>query len=179
MVKLVMIRKRTVAGLAGLLVLGACATDSPSGPRTSALGPSTAAFRSADFDWSVAAGSGAINGQVAYGARRAHYDCAGVVLTPETPWVRQRMAILYRSTERAALPAEEVRGRTPPERSQDYSKYVKRASCGADGRFSFSGLPDGSWYVIAVAKADGAAAPEMALMRRVSVRGGKTVDVRL
>ena len=81
--------------------------------------------------------------------------------------------------ERAA-DADLVRRRTPPERSQDYSNFVKRAKCGPAGEFSFTGLPDGAWYVITVARPQApAAGPEMALMRRVTVKGGKPVKVRL
>jgi len=165
-------------GLAAFFILGACATtDKPSAPVGA---PASAAFKTTDFAWSEGTGAGEIRGQIAYGAHKTPYGCSGVVLTPETPWVRQRMSILYKSTESAALPAEEVRSRTPPERSQDYSKYVKRTTCSADGRFTFTGLPDGSWFVITVAKpANGGAGTEMAIMRRVSVKGGKAVTVRL
>jgi hypothetical protein len=142
--------------------------------------PGAAAFRTADFAWSTAPGRGSIQGQVAYGSKRAAYGCTNVVLTPETPWVRQRMSILYRSTSSAALPAEEVRKRTPSERSQDYSSFVKRTTCDATGKFTFGGLPDGSWFVITVVKpADATAGAEIAIMRRVSVAGGRAVSVRL
>ena len=169
--------------LATFLLLAACATSEGPAPKggaapVGAAGP--AAFRTADFAWSTAAGRGAIEGQVTYGSKRAPYGCSTVVLTPETPWVRQRMSILYKSTQSAALPADEVRQRTPPERSQDYSSYVKRTSCDATGKFAFSGLPDGSWFVITVVKpAAPGAGPDMAIMRRVSVTGGRSVSVRL
>ena len=104
-------------------------------------------------------------------------DIAGVVLTPDTPWVQSRMMILYKSTESAALPADEVRRRTPPERSQDYSAFVKRAKCGPAGDFSFQGLPRGTWYVITVVRPVGGTGGTMALMKRVTVRGGRAVPV--
>jgi len=180
-----MTRNLRSLGLAAFFILGACATtDKPAAPAAPAAPPAavpgSAAFKQSDFAWSEATGTGEIRGQVTYSAHRTPYGCTGVVLTPETPWVRQRMSILYRSTESAALPAEEVRSRTPPERSQDYSKYVKRTACSADGKFTFSGLPDGAWFVITVVKpTNGAAGAEMAIMRRVSIKGGKPVTVRL
>ena len=88
------------------------------------------------------------------------------------------MNILYGSTERAALPADEVRRRTPPERSQDYSSFVRRTNCDAAGRFSFSGLPDGSWYVITVARPVGGGS-DMAIMRRVTTKGSRVVNATL
>jgi hypothetical protein len=158
--------------------LAACATDGTTGGP--AAGPSAeggnAAFRKADFTWSTSPGKGEIDGQLAFKQGGVAYGCAqaGVLLTPETPWVRRRMEILYTSADKASLPAAEVRARTPPERNQDYSNFVKRAACDSAGHFDFAALPDGAWYVITVARplAPGAGA-EMAIMRRVVVKGGK------
>lgn len=178
---------RQAAVFGALVLLSACASEGGGGggagaPAVAPLPRGTVEFRTADFAWSRAAGRGAIQGQLTYRVAGAPYSCASapVVLTPETPWVRARMMILYRSDQSAAEPAEEVRGRTPPERSQDYSAFVRRATCDAAGRFAFTGLPDGSWFVITVARPpSGVAGREMALMRRVTIRGGRTENVRL
>jgi hypothetical protein len=168
------------------VVLAGCATDqgpaSTAGAAPKAAAAGTAAFRTADFAWSTTTGSGQIDGQVAYKGGGAAYSCtaSGVILTPETLWVRGRMQVLYNSASGAALPADEVRRRTPPERTQDYSNFIKRAKCGPAGEFTFTGLPDGSWYVITVARPTApATGQEMALMRRVTIKGGKTVKVKL
>lgn len=162
------------------LGLVACATDGTTGgpaPAPSAsVETGNAAFRKADFTWSTTPGKGEIEGQLAFKQGSVTYGCAaaGVLLTPETPWVRRRMEILYTSADKATLPAAEVRARTPPERNQDYSTFVKRSACDAAGHFNFGALPDGAWYVITVARpvAPGTGA-EMAIMRRVMVKGGK------
>lgn len=176
-------RKRLACAVGALLLLGACASPGGPTPSASRAAPATAAFRSADFAWSKAPGKNTIDGQLAYSPRGEAFTCANsaVVLTPETPWVRARMMILYNSDRYAALPAAEVRGRTPPERSQDYSDFVRRTTCDASGHFSFSGLPDGPWFVITVAKPTAGAAQgrEMAIMRRVTLRNGQTVRVKL
>jgi hypothetical protein len=133
-------------------------------------------FKKADFAWSASPGRGGIEGQLTFKQGAVAYNCVdlGVALTPETPWVRRRMQILYNSADKATLPADEVRARTPPERNQDYTSYVKRATCDAAGHFAFSGLADGAWYVITVARpvapATGAG---IAIMRRVTVKGDK------
>lgn len=90
------------------------------------------------------------------------------------------MTILYKSADRSALPAEEVRARTPSAPSGDYSAFVKRAVCDANSRFSFSGLANGAWYVITVGKpiAPGTG-DDIAVMRRVEIRGGRPVNVEL
>jgi hypothetical protein len=174
---------RLAGAMGAALLLSACA--SPGGPAPSApvANGATAAFRAADFAWSQAPGKGGIDGQLTYGQAGQAFTCANasVILTPETPWVRARMMVLYNSDKSAALPAAEVRGRTPPERSQDYSDFVRRATCDAQSHFSFSGLPDGPWFVITVAKpaTPGAASRDVAIMRRVVLRGGKVVRVKL
>lgn len=175
------------AYLLSFAILAGCATSEGPAPQVgvasaSSPGAGNAAFRASDFAWSTVAGQGSIDGQIAYKAGGQAYGCtaSGVILTPETAWVRTRMHILYNSVDHTALPADEVRRRTPPERSQDYSAFIKRTKCGAAGEFSFQGLADGAWYVITLARpANGAAGVEMALMRRVVVRGGKPVKVRL
>ena len=168
--------------VAALLLAAACATPAPPGPTSAPPPGGTAAFRTSDFAWSTAPGAGRIDGQLAYNPGGRPHSCAaaGVLLTPETPWVRSRMGILYNSTDKAALPADEVRRRTPPERSQDYSAFVRRTTCDTAGRFTFTGLPDGTWYVITVARPQPAGSgADIAIMRRVTTKGAKVVKVTL
>lgn len=178
-------RAQIASAVSAMILLAGCASTEggakPSGPAAAAPAAS-AAFRTADFAWSKAAGAGRIDGQLTFAPKGVAYGCSGstVVLTPETPWVRSRMMILYQSTEQARLPAAEVRGRTPPERSQDYSSFVRRTTCDAASKFSFTGLPDGAWFVITVAKSvNPGQGQDMALMRRVTIKKGGAVQARL
>lgn len=176
--------KLPLAASAVLLSLAACAPTMgpPPPPPPGSSGPATAGvFRAEDFSWSAVPGPGRIEGRLAYRAGQTRYSCAGagVVLTPETPWTRRRMAILYKSPERSALPAEEVRARTPSAPSGDYSAFVKRTVCDANSAFSFSGLANGPWFVITVARPVSGSGPDIAVMRRVEVRGGRAVKVEL
>ena len=166
-----MIRRFSVSAL---LLVSACATTE--GPS------STAAFRTTDFSWSSASGRGRVDGQLVFRADGKAYSCtsSGVVLTPETPWTRQRMETLYKSSSHAIVPAAEARARTPASRSGDYSAFVKHADCNNAGLFSFGGLPNGAWYAITVAKPIApASGPDMAIMRRIEIRDGGTVSVKL
>lgn len=171
--------------LAALLLVAACAPTlgpPPPPPRPREAPPSSAVFRPGDFSWSAVPGKGRVEGRLTYRAGPARYSCAGagVVLTPETLWSRRRMTILYLSPERAALPAADVRARTPSAPSGDYSAFVKRTVCDANSQFTFSGLPNGAWFVITVAKPVAPArGPDIAIMRRVEIRGGKPVGVEL
>ncbi|WP_374472805.1 hypothetical protein [Phenylobacterium sp.] len=171
----------TAAAAACGLTLAACApTLGPPPPQGRLSGPPV--FRASEFGWSQANGRNGVAGHLAYRRGAVRYSCAGagVVLTPETAWSRARMAALYGSTERAALPTEEVRARTPKAPAGDAGPYVKRATCDSADRFSFGGLPDGAWYVITTARPVGAPQGDsLALMRRVVTRGGRTVSVEL
>jgi hypothetical protein len=142
----------------------------------------SASFSADAFAWSKRAGANTVAGSVAYRQGPQRYTCAGstVVLTPETNWSRVRMSVLYGSTDRAALPADEVRARTPSAPPGDVGPFVKRTTCDEGGRFTLSGLPDGGWYVITVAKPMGQPqGTSVALMRRVVTRGGKAQTVTL
>lgn len=154
--------------------LGACAEDygppppppPPSGP------PPVASFRPSEFAWSTERGPATVRGLVDFNQGGRHYACAGqAVLTPDAPYSRRRIEQLYGSTERATLPVDEVRSRQAHRPSDDYSAYVRKAPCDAGGRFVFSGLPSGGWFVIVVAEPP-SGGQAMALMRRVSTAGG-------
>ncbi|MES2896387.1 MAG: hypothetical protein V4759_10170 [Pseudomonadota bacterium] len=173
------------SAFAALVLVAACAPTlgpPPPPPPPRDAPPSSATFRAGDFSWSAVPGRGRVDGRLLYRAGPVRYSCAGagVVLTPETLWTRRRMTILYLSPERAALPAADVRARTPSAPSGDYSAFVKRTVCDANSHFSFSGLANGAWFVITVAKpvAPGKG-PDIAVMRRIEIRGGKPVSVDL
>ena len=153
--------------------LGACETlpmdgtgpGPGAGPR-----PASTAFRAEDFAWSAGSGRGAIDGRVAYRREGQAYDCTGsVALTPDTPYTRARFQTLYGSTDRAAIPEAVVRARTVADPSADYRSFVRSTTC-RNGRFEFTGLPDGSWFIITPVSAGG---ERIVLMRRIGTRGGR------
>ena len=173
--------------LAGALaaLVSACAPSlgppSPTATASASTFSGPVNFSAAEFAWSQRAGANIIAGKVAYRQGTVRYTCAGsaVVLTPETAWSSRRMAVLYGATDRAALPSDEVRARTPRAPPGDAGPFVKRTTCDDADQFAFGSLPDGAWYAITVVKPVGVTAPSMALMKRVAVRGGKTVALGL
>jgi hypothetical protein len=176
-----MYRARFIVLTAILFVVSACApTLGPPPPSPHTAAPSATVFRPGDFSWSAVPGRNRVEGRLTYQHGELAYTCRGaaVLLTPETPWTRRRMTILYNSPTAAALPTAEVRARTPSAPSEDYSAFVRRTTC-QDDRFSFTGLPDGSWFVITVAKPTGRAGESVAIMRRIETRRGRTVNVQL
>lgn len=149
--------------------LAACETvpmnDSGFAPR-----PSSAAFSAEDFAWSARSGRGSIEGRVAFTRDGQAFACTGsVALTPDTPYTRARFQTLYGSTDRAAIPEAVVRARTVENPSADYRSFVRSTTC-QNGRFEFSGLPDGDWFIISPVSAGG---DRIVLMRHIGTRGGR------
>lgn len=90
------------------------------------------------------------------------------------------MLVLYKSDQRAALPADDVRSRQSLAPPGDSDPYVRRAKCDAADHFVFPNLPDGAWYLVTLAKpAAGQSGPNLAIMRRVATRGGKVTTFEL
>jgi hypothetical protein len=138
--------------------------------------PPSSAFSAQAFAWSAQGGRAAIEGHVDFRREGTAYACTGsVALTPDTPYTRARFATLYGSTNQAAVPEAVVRARTVADPSADYRTFVRSETC-VDGRFSFQGLPDGSWFLIAPVSAGG---DRIVLMRRVETRGGRSISVTL
>ena len=132
--------------------------------------PSSSAFNPGDFAWSTQPGRGSIEGRIAYTREGQAFDCTGsVALTPDTPYTRARFRTLYGSTDRAALPEAVVRARTVPDPNADYRSFVRSTTC-QNGRFEFTGLPDGDWFIISPVSAGG---DRIVLMRRIGTRGGR------
>jgi hypothetical protein len=171
---------RRLALAAALIGLAACETTGgpPAPPPSSKASPTV--FRPDDFSWSAVPGKGRIDGRLAYRRSEQRYTCAGaaVILTPETPWTKRRMNILYKSSTYAALPIEEVRARTPSEPDADYSAFIRRAVCSSTDTFTFTKLPDGAWFVITIAKPVGGKG-SLAIMRRVETRNGRAINLVL
>jgi len=164
------------------IALAACEpTYGPPPPTRITTATEDTQFRAGDFAWSKAAGKNSLSGQVTYHAGAQRYGCAGapVVLTPETPWSKKRIGVLYLSTERAALPIDDVRGRSDAAPPGNSEPYVRKVTCDAASHFTFSGLPDGAWFAVVPAKPVAGNGPTMALMRRVVTRGGRAVAVEL
>lgn len=165
-------RSRSILALAALAALTAACATGPTGP--GALPPPSGAFEARDFDWSARPGQSSINARVDYRQGGQAYRCTGSAgLTPDTPYTRARFQTLYGSTESAAVPAAVVRARTVADAGADYRSYVRSAAC-ENNRFSFTGLPDGGWFVIVPVSAGG---DPVALMRRIETRGGRAVEV--
>ncbi len=176
--------RQIAAALALLTPLAACEPSlGPPPPGRMVVAPpsNTATFSGVDFAWSRVTGRNILAGTLAVRPGAVRYTCSGqtVVLTPETPWVRRRMSVLYRSAERAALPTDDVRSRAAQAPPGDSEPFVRRALCDQTDHFSFTGLPDGAWFVVTLAKPVNGAGSSLALMQRVMTRGGRVTEFAL
>lgn len=166
----------SVLTLAAVAVMGAACAPTAMNTLPPPPPPPTSAYSAAAFGWSAQTGQAGIEGRVAFRRDNTAYACTGsVALTPDTPYTRARFATLYGSTTQAAVPEAVVRARTVSDPNADYRSFVRSSTC-ADGRFTFSGLPDGSWFIIAPVSAGG---DRIVLMRRVETRGGRLLTVTL
>ncbi|MDQ1154455.1 hypothetical protein [Brevundimonas sp. SORGH_AS_0993] len=171
------IRPLAPAGLVVTTLTAALAACAPAtySPRTPVA---AAVFNENEFAWSRRSGQAAVEGRVTYAQDGRAYACVGSAgLTPDTAYTRARFRTLYGSTDRAAVPAAVVRARTVADANANYSDYVRSVRC-ENGRFAFTGLPDGGWFLIVPVTAPGAEGP-VVLMRRVETRGGRTVNLTL
>ena len=149
--------------------LAACETV-PMGDYRPGGGSSAAVFNAEEFAWSGRSGRGSIDGRVTFSRDGQSFDCTGsVALTPDTPFTRARFRTLYGSTDRAAIPEAVVRARTVENPGADYRSFVRSTTC-QNGRFEFSGLPDGDWFIITPVSAGG---DRIVLMRHIGTRGGR------
>ncbi|OYX29861.1 MAG: hypothetical protein B7Y99_12420, partial [Caulobacterales bacterium 32-69-10] len=111
------------------------------------------------------------------------WSCAGqaVALMPETSYSRGRMMALYGSADRSLQTVAQVRARSAANPGADYSQFVRSTSCDPSDTFTFSGLPDGAYFIIARVRqtrpANGGG--EMVVMQRVELRGGQTIRLTL
>lgn len=164
------------AAAGSALVLAACAEEplplAPPGPPPMVEPAGPAEFNPGDFAWSTQGGTASIIGILAFGGGAARYVCNDVILTPDTPWTRRRMMVLYGSANAADVPTDIVQARTASAPSADYRRFAKKTSCDGANRFEFDGLPPGGWYVITLAKPVGGGG-SVAVMRRVDTRAGE------
>lgn len=151
---------------AALLALTACETQGPQH-----ILPPT--HRDA-FAWSSSEGANSLRGSVAYATRAAgHFTCAdgSVALTPAAPASAQRTLKLYGSTEHAIATVETVRTRSAGMEEPAYATYVRSTKCDDHGRFAFSGLPDGDWFLIVRAKPARGRGDDVVIMQKVATHG--------
>lgn len=95
-----------------------------------------------------------------------------VNLIPKTTYSDERIAAIYGSGKLSMF------GRTFKNDDPEYYKYSRRTVANGEGRFTFTDVPDGDYYVttqviwqVQYSQQGGA------LMERVQIKGGKPVEI--
>lgn len=175
---------RLLVGAAALTLVGcAIAPPSPDVIKT------VAQFSPSDLAWSLISGTNGIEGSAVL--RTVGGDartCAALIvsLLPVSEYTAERIRKLYGSDTAGYRSAEAgVLIFDPPE---DIGPYERHATCDALGNFSFSNLPDGPYFVVALvtwatpnpySRYGGLLSQGGYLLQRVDVAGGVTKKIVL
>jgi hypothetical protein len=176
----------SAAAVAGLFLLAACETTPAPAPRAVAPPPPPPPppTPAEEFAWSTQRGANTLTANIVYRPNAAEaWSCAGqaVALMPETSYSRGRMQALYGSADRSLQTVAQVRARSAANPGADYSQFVRSTACDPADTFTFVGLPDGAYFIIARVRQTrpANATGEMVVMQRVEVRGGQTIRMTL
>lgn len=145
------------------------------------------AFDPAEVAWAAARGSNAVRGSaVLRPAGGEPRTCAGatVALLPDSAYTRDRVQRLYGAIEGGSNDLAPGATRQIEAVDAGFGRAVRTTTCDVHGRFGFSGLPDGTWYVTTSVGwrsrgNDPSSQAGAALMQRVVLGGGAVVQVRL
>lgn len=134
-----------------------------------------------EIEWARQTGANTVSGSAIMTAGGTRHTCAGqsALLIPDSAYARARMTAIFgnatRGTRAASLGPVKFESDDPL-----YVSSLRSTRCDAAGSFSFSRVPDGTWYVTSSVKWQGAAQAEGgSMMQRVELRGGRFVKVVL
>jgi len=165
-------RSAIVFSMLGLSLLGGCATVS-------------VAFDPAEVAWSKMPGKNTIEGSAALRTRGGEVrTCAGgaAQLIPSSAYADERVRLTYGDNQRGfhstTTGSFEVLSRPPvadDKYTPTYQASMRNANCDAQGAFSFSSIPDGTWYVTVKVEWEVASQTQGGwLMQKVELKGGET-----
>lgn len=173
------------ATLIAAIAVSGCASTSMSRHERE---PDAARFDPEAIAWSKKHGSNAIVGTAELTTESGQTKtCAGleVRLVPDARYTRERVAMLYGTTSEGFVEASEARRiqqRSDAVVDPAYANSHKVAMCDRKGRFAFTQLADGTYYVLApvVWQKPGATSTNGGfLMQRAAVSGGETKTLHL
>ena len=176
--------RQAVAILAALAVtLAAAGCASPPGSPAG----TEAAFDPAQVPRASLRGSNTVRGSALLRVGRGEVrSCAGatVALLPDSDYTRDRMRRLYGSVEQGSNTLAPGSTRRIEAADPTFAETVRTVTCDIHGRFAFTGVPDGIWYVTTsvgwrTRGNDPASQAGAALMQRVSLSGSSVVHVTL
>ena len=134
-----------------------------------------------EVDWARKSGANTVSGIALIKAGDTSHTCAGqsANLIPDTAYARARMTAIFGNATKgmraASLGAEKFERDDPL-----YVSTLRTTRCDPSGSFSFSRVPDGTWYVTTSVKWQGASQIEGgSMMQRVELRDRRQMRVSL
>jgi hypothetical protein len=137
-------------------------------------------FDEKEVAWAAEKGRNTITGRVVLRTDAGKtYTCFAAWLAPDSTFQREIVNIVFGSTENAVFSYKDrplkMRYMSAMERWRE-GKTKHESSCDREGRFTFRYIPDGPWFLTAMA---GPVSDSWGLMRRIEVRGNSTMEVNL
>lgn len=140
-------------------------------------------FSAAEVAWSQGEGTNRISGEARIERKGETFHCGAytALLTPDSPYARERMMRLYGSTVQGVRRADAPAMCLAP----DYPAYrqtQRTSDCDDDGRFTFHHVPDGTYYVVVPVVWQyklGESYNGGSYMKRVTVGGGSRTAISL
>lgn len=107
--------------------------------------------------------------------------CSGFVvqLVPVTAYATERALAYFGTTVRAFAPDEGIFNKNMPPRPADYDRYSKTTTCDVSGKFKFTDLADGSYFITTTITwmAGEYSRQGGTLLQRVYVDGNEPVEI--
>jgi hypothetical protein len=112
-------------------------------------------YSAEEVAWSRVEGVNAIVGVAMLGSGKKATTCATeeVWLRPRSAWEDYRSEIIFGNLQQARIPALQYFDRAStdnanmPASPKEYDADARKATCTADGKFTFAGVPDGEYYI--------------------------------
>jgi hypothetical protein len=174
-------RSASTALAIAVVFAAGCAVPAPPAPPAQMSSP----FNAADVAWSAARGTATVEGRAAIAAGGVSHTCAGseAQLVPAGSYATEMMRMVFGNDARGYVTLASS-PRYPASIAPDFSRTIRRVGCDAEGRFRFSDVPAGRWYVFSnviwpSTGGEGTAPQGGALMQRVEVAEGASANVLL
>lgn len=175
--------KLVSASTLAILCLSGCASMGLTPPRTVNL---TSSFNPQEVSWANASGTASVTGQAFFQTRGGQpRTCAGleVALQPQSAYGDERLTAIYGNSEKGSVSALASRVQFIPD-DPAYKQAQRKSVCDAQGNFSFTGLPAGTYNLTAAViwtiPGQEFAPPQGGLlMKRVVLKEGESARVIL
>lgn len=167
--------KLKICALAGLILTG-CATVPPIQVAINAT------FSQGDVAWFSEKGNNTLQGSALLRTRGGTAKtCAAyeVKLVPYTEYAAERMDYIYGNSKKGYVSAGPRRSFEFTPDVAEYHETRKQTSCDAQGKFEFTELPDGDYYIVApvVWSVGTVYSQGGSLMEQISLANGETKKI--